>query len=97
MHPSTKGAQYLYDSHLHALFARYSGAIDYGLARLSTGAGTAGAVAGRVANVVLSEASRAAAAGGGSSPGSAEAAQVTPPVLHPDNIFGSIRTGQHSE
>ena len=62
MHPYSKGAQYLYENHLHALFAKYSGPVDSLLARLSSGASSAGVVAGRVAGAVISEANKAAAA-----------------------------------
>jgi hypothetical protein len=85
MHPYTKGAQYLYDNHLHAVFAKYSGVVDGLLARLTTGASTAGVVAGRVAGVVLSEANRAAAASAAASAPAAKPAAT----FDPAQMFGS--------
>jgi hypothetical protein len=84
MHPYSKGAQVLYDNHLHALFARYSGVVDGLLARLTTGAASAGAVAGRMAGAALSEANKAAAA-------SATGAAPLPPAagFNPAQMFGS--------
>ena len=81
MHPYSQGAQVIYNRYLQAAFTKYSQFIDANLSYLGTGANAAGAVAGRVANVVIQEASRPAPP--------AAAAPLDPP-----NMFGPIRPQQ---
>jgi hypothetical protein len=74
MHPYTQGAAYLYNTYLHAAFKRYSQLIDSVLARLSTGAASAGAVATRIAAAAANETERPAA--------------PAAPAFDPSRIFG---------
>lgn len=80
MHPSTRGAQTIYDSYLHAAFTRYSQMIDSLLARLSTGAATASVVAGRMAGAAINEANKAAVA---------NALPLATPAFDPHAMFGA--------